>query len=293
MRVTETIRFELVNRRLSSLRSKYQEASLQATTGQRVNAPSDDPVAAAEAARLRAQLSQTTGNQRTIDLVKGDVEIGEAALAQAGDVLQRARELAMAGANGANGDSQRQALATEASQLVSQMIEIANVKGSQGYLFSGTRTDSATLDTDGNFQGNDAAHLVQTGTGEPIDVHISGARAFTASAGGIDVIQTLRDLAAGLTTNNASSIQASLESLQTAHDQVTGERSHAGLVLNRLELSESMASQTDLDLQKRSADVVGIQETEAFSRLTQLQTAITNSVAVGKQVLDQNNNPLF
>lgn len=292
MRVTETLRFDLVSRRLSTLRSKYQQTALEATTGQRVNAPSDDPVAAAEAARVRASLAQAQGNQRTVDLVKGDVEMSEGALEQAGNLFQRAREIAMSGANGANGPDQRQALAIEANQLVSQFIEIINAKGSQGYLFAGTRWNVAAFDTDGTFQGNDGQHLVQTGAGEPIPVNVSGAQAFTAS-GGRDVIEDLRDLVQSLRDNDIDGVRATLDGLQLSHDQIARERSHAGLILNRLQLSESILSQADLDLSRRETDVVSADPTVTFSRLTQLEGAINNSVTVGKRLLDVGNIQRF
>ncbi|HEY5958119.1 MAG TPA: flagellar hook-associated protein FlgL [Polyangiaceae bacterium] len=292
MRVTETLRFDLVSRRLSTLRSKYQQTALESTTGQRVNAPSDDPVAAAEAARVRAGLAQSQANTRSIDLVKGDVEMAEAALDQAGNVFQRAREIAMAGANGANGSDQRQALAIEANQLVSQVIEIANAKGSQGYLFAGTRWDAPAFDSTGAFVGNDQQHLVQTGAGEPIAVNVSGSQAFT-SAGGIDVIQELRNLAEGLKSEDMDAIRSTLDGLQTAHEQVQRERSHAGLILNRIQLSETILNQTDLDLSRRETDVVTADPTETFSRLSQLEGAINNSVTVGKRLLDIGNIQRF
>jgi len=292
MRVTETLRFDLVSRRLSDLRSKYQDTALQATTGQRVNAPSDDPVATAEASRVRSSLAKAQGNERTITLVKGDVEMAEASLAQAGDVLQRAREIAMAGANGANGADQREALAIEAEQLVSQFIEISNAKGSQGYLFAGTQWDQAAFDANGNFQGNDQQHLVDTGAGEPIAVNVSGAQAFTA-AGGREIVQDLRALVDGLKNNSTDAVRNTLDGLQLSHDQVARERSHAGLVLNRLELSQSILSQTDLDLSRRETDVVSADPTATFSRLSQLEGAINNSVTVGRRLLDIGNIQRF
>ncbi len=292
MRVTETLRFDLVSRRLSGLRAKYQQTALEATTGQRVNAPSDDPVATAEATRVRASLAQAQGNERTINLVKGDVEMAEAALAQAGDILQRMREIAMAGNNGANGPNQRHALAIEAEQLVSQFIEIANAKGSQGYLFAGTNWDSAAFSAAGEFQGNDGQHLVQTGAGEPIAVNVSGAQAFTAS-GGRDVIQDLRNVVSNLQANDSAAVLATLDGLQASHDQVLRERSHAGLILNRLELSNTILQQTDLDLSRRETDVVTADPTATFSRLSQLEGAINNSVTVGKRLLEIGNIQRF
>jgi flagellar hook-associated protein 3 FlgL len=217
-------------------------------------------------------------------LVKGDAEMAEASLAEAGNVFQRALELATAGANGANSGEQRDALAIEAQQLVSQMIQLANTKGSQGYLFSGTKTDTAAFDASGGFQGNDASHVIQTGTGTSTVANVSGAQAFTA-AGGRDVIQDLQDLATALSTNDDVTIRSSLDTLKTSHDQIARERSHAGLLINRLDLSSTILNDGNVNLTKHQTETVGTKPEEVYSRLVQLQNSIDESVTVSKRLL--------
>ncbi len=292
MRVTESLRFDIVSRQTARLRSQHAEASMQAVSGQRINAPSDDPVAAAEAARLRASKAQTSSYQKTVAIVRGDAEMAEASLEQAGNVLQRARELAMAGANGANGPEQIAAFASEASQLVTQMVEIANAKGSQGYLFAGTRTDTAAFDVNGVFQGNDESHTVQTGAGTPITVNVSGERAFTAT-GGTDVISTLKNLFTALSANDQTAIRTTLTGIDDSHKQILRERSQAGLILNRLDLSDTILSQTEIDIARRDSDVTSADTPEVFSRLTRLEGAIDTAVTVGKRLLDIGNLQRF
>lgn len=284
MRVTEQIQYSLVGRRLATLHSEYQTTATQASTGQRINAPSDDPVAAAQASRVRSSISDNRSFQRTVDMVRPDVEMSESCLAEASEVFQRAQEIAMAGANGATGSAERTALATEARQLVQQLTQIANTKGSQGYLFSGTRIDTQPFDEDGNFTGNDAEHRVQTGAGDAIAVNISGARAFTAT-GGRDTFQDLKDLANALETNDLDGIQASLDTLKVSGEQINRERSYAGLVINRLDLSESILSLNEVSLAEWETDAISAPTEDTYSRLVQLEGSITSSVEVGKRML--------
>jgi len=285
MRVTELGRFDLISQRLSNLRSQHQDAAKQATTGQRINAPSDDPTAAAEAARLRAGISQARSSQRTIDLVKGDVQMAESSLAEAGDVMQRALEIAMLGGNEANGTDQRKSLSIEAGELVSQLVEIGNTKGSQGYLFSGTALDQPAFAADGTFQGNDAEHQVDTGAGTPLAVNVSGARAFTA-VGGTDAVAALQALTAALATDDPAAVRSSLGNLQAAHKQIVQERSHAGLIINRIELGENILTDAHVLLTDRDRQVTGAKADEVYSKLVQLEGAINDSVTVGKRLLD-------
>lgn len=284
MRVTESIRYDLINRRLSGLQSSYVEAANQATTGQRVNAPSEDPVAAAEASRIRSGLSAVEARQRNLGMVQGDVESAESTLSQIGEVLQRVGELAMTGSNDTYSADDRKALSLEVSELTKQVISLANTQGSRGYLFSGTLTSTATLDDSGQFQANDAEQLLDVGVGEPMAINVSGARAFTA-AGGRDLIGTLRDLSSALEGNDSTAVRGMLDDVQASHDQVQRERSRAGMLLNRLEMSSTILEQTQLSLKKRKSAVVDADMATTLSRFTQLESAVSNSIAVGKQLL--------
>jgi len=285
MRITETMRFDTVSGQLGRLSDKYMATAKEASTGKRINAPSDDPVAAAEAARLRANLSSTEGYRKAITLVRGDAQTAEASLDSAGQVLQRAMELAMSAANGSTGPDEQRTLATEANQLVVQMIEIGNTKGAQGFLFGGSKLDGAAFDTDGTFLGDDVDHIVEIGPGQTAAVNVSGARAFT-SAGGRNVMDDLKTLAEALTNSDITNIRASLDNLQSSHDQVLQERAHAGLVLNRLDLSDALLEQGETNIQSRASVVTSADAGQTYSQLTQLQSSIQQAVTVGKQLLD-------
>lgn len=284
MRVTDSIRYDLINRRLSSLQSSYLEAANQATTGQRVNNPSEDPAAAAEASRIRSGLSKVEAQRGNLEMVQGDIESAESTLSQVGDILQRVGELAMTGSNDTYSADDRKALSFEVNELTKQVISLANTQGSRGYLFSGTLTDTATLDSTGQFQANDAEQLLDLGVGEPVGVNVSGARAFTA-AGGRDIVATLRALSSSLETNDSDGVRAMLGGIQESHDQIQRERSRAGMLINRLEMSSTVLEQTQLNLQKRKSTIVDADMATTLSRFTQLESAISNSIAVGKQLL--------
>lgn len=292
MRVTESIRYSQINRRLASLRSKYEETVVQGTTGRRVNKPSDDPVAAADAIRTESALNQNEGFKRSVDLVRGDAAMAEGSLAEVGNVFQRALELAMQGANGANNADQRGSLALEAQQLVTQAIELANTKGSQGFLFSGTSTDTPAFSATGVFQGNDATHVIQTGAGTTTIANVSGVQAFTA-AGGRNVIDDLQTLATALANNDLATITGSLDTLQASHDQVTRERSQAGLLINRLDLSATVLEDGNVALNKHQTDNIGADTVDVYTRLNQLEQSLNESIAVSKRMMELTNISRF
>jgi len=285
MRITEGMRYAEVLRNLTRLQSDHADAAREATTGVRIDRPSKDPAGAAELARLRASLSANSKHKEAIGLVRGDAELGESALAQANDLLGRARELAMSGANGTLDADQRAAMALEVRGLKEELIRVANTKGTKGYIFAGSITSQKAFDATGNFLGDDVQQSVDIGSGSPIQAGASGARAFTA-AGGRDVFADLDALALALDSNNAANVSATLDGLESSQKQLGNERSRLGLLLGRLDTSTAVLEQLELDGARRQEQVGAADPFEAYSRMNSLSGALERSVAVSKQIFD-------
>ena len=285
MRVTEGMRYTEVARNLARLQSDHADASRQAMTGLRVDKPSKDPSAAAELARLRASLSSNAAHKEAIGLVRGDAELAESTLAQSSDLLTRAREIAMTGANGSLSADDRAVMANEVRGLKDELVRLANTRGTKGSIFAGTQTAGPAFSPSGTFQGDDVLQSVDIGSSGPVQVGASGARAFTA-AGGRDVFADLDALTTALQTNDASAVAASLDSIEASQTQVTNERARVGLLVGRLDTSAAVLEQLELDTGRRQEAVGAADPIEAYSRLSSLSGAIERSVAVSRQILE-------
>ena len=286
MRVTEQMRYDSVTSNLSQLSSRQAKAAQEAQTGVRVNLPSDDPIAAAQLARLSASQSQVAARRSTINAVRGDAELAESSLQQASDLMASAKELAMQGGNGSLGANERATLAAQVKDIRDQLIGIANTKGSAGYLFGGSATETKPFSTNGAFNGNDDAHVVDIGNSTPSAVNASGAKAFTAAAGGRDVFGDLDALYNALSSNDPTAIATSLDGIDQSRTQITNSQAAIGITLNKLDASDSVQSALDLQNSKSMADVGAADPAKAYSTLMQLNNALQQSVSVSKSILD-------
>lgn len=286
MRVTEQMRYDGATNNLASLASRHAKAAQEAQTGLRVNLPSDDPIAAAELARLSASQSQVAARRSTINSVRGDAELSESSLQSASDLLATAKELATQGANGSLGASERASLALQVKDLRDQLVSVANTQGSTGYLFGGSATSTKPFSDTGVFNGNDEAHVVDIGNSTPTTVNASGSRAFTAAAGGRDVFADLDALYTALSTNDQAGVAATLDTLDASRAQITNAQASVGITLNKLDASESVLSAVDLMNEKRATDVGSVDAAKAYSTLTQLNNSLQQAVSVTKQILD-------
>ena len=285
MRVTDGMKYREVQRNLSRLQSENAEASRQASTGLRIGNPSDDPIGAAELARLSAALDNASAHRATIKAVHGDAELAESTLAQATELMTRAKEIALQGANDSLSADDRAALATEAKNLKTGLLQLANTRGSKGYLFAGSRTDTPAFDPNGLFQGDDVEHTVDVGSSTPTSVNASGARAFT-SAGGRDVFADLDALQNALASNDRAAIATSLDQVEASQKQITTERARNGLIVSKLDSTDSVLEQLGVDLGKREADVGAADPFDAYSRMTVLGQSLQRAVQVSRQMLD-------
>lgn len=95
------------------------------------------------------------------------VDTTESALADINESLQRVRELAVRGANGTNTKEDMAQIAKEVAQIKQHIIQIGNTNYAGRYIFSGFKTDTAPLNSDGSF--SDTGNFASNG-GYPVDL---------------------------------------------------------------------------------------------------------------------------
>jgi flagellar hook-associated protein 3 FlgL len=279
------MRYSEVLRNLSNLTSQHAEASREAATGIRVGKPSDDPIAAAELARLRASNSQTGSHLSTINTVRGDAELTEATLSEASDIFVRLRELTLQASNGDLSADDRAAVGEEVKGLKEALLSLGNTRGTRGYLFSGSAVSTKAFDATGAFQGNADPHQVAIGNSTPTNVSTSGADAFVV-AGGRNVFADLDSLSTALAANDESGIRASLDAIDASHEQLVNARARSGLVLSKLDASESVLSSLDTEQTRRAQEAGAADPFESYSRVTVLGQSLERAIAVSRQILD-------
>jgi flagellar hook-associated protein 3 FlgL len=120
------------------------ETQAQIASGKRINAPSDDPVGAADATGTRSALSQFDQFKSNQDRASYLLNLAESTLGSFVDSAQSIKEKLIAAGNGAYSNAERRAIATDLQGILAQMVGLANSSdGAGGYLFAGSREASA------------------------------------------------------------------------------------------------------------------------------------------------------
>lgn len=115
----------------------------QLSTGQRVNRLSDDPVAAARIQELDRAVAQQSGYVDNIGRAQQRLAIEESALAAAGNVIRRVRELAVQGSSDTTGAEGRRLIAVELRQRFDELKALGNSQNGEGeFIFAGAQSQS-------------------------------------------------------------------------------------------------------------------------------------------------------
>lgn len=145
MRITNNMIIDRMINTLNQNMEKMDTLQNQLSTGKKISMPSDDPIVAAKALKLRTDVSEIGQFQKNAEDARSWADITESTLGSVGDVLQRARELAVQASNGTNGSTDDKAIAQEASQLYQELIKLSNTNFAGRYIFSGYKTDQTLV----------------------------------------------------------------------------------------------------------------------------------------------------
>ncbi len=294
MRVTERQLHTLSLRAVTNSRNGLTEAQNTAMTGVRVETPSDDPAAAARAQVLRSLQSEQAGYERNISFGRLRLESAEQSLAEAGSLLTRVKELAIGMANETLDASQRQLGANEIGALRANMIELANTKQGDEFVFAHVNTRQAPVDPAGNFTYDvnlyDQVRDAEIGANARGEIGSSGSHAFAqraADPSSVDVFAMLDTLQAAMNANDPDAIRAQIDDIEQAHAQVVAERARVGTRMSRLDSAREAASGANQLYRRLEAELIDADAAEAFSELNLAETSFQAAITVAGRVFGQ------
>ena len=290
IRVTQGL---VVDRTLNNLNAQFRRVLAlqdQLSSGQRVNRPSDDPLDARRAINLRTLITQNEQYLGNITDASPQLVETAATLRRSVDALQRARQLAISGANETLNQDQRNSIALEVDQLLENIADAANHQTNGKYIYGGTRTLSAPFEftrvgdeiTAVTYAGNNERSQVEIANGVRVSVNITGSQAFQ---NGTDVFQTLIDLREDLRAGDTAAIGASLDNIDAAVDQILQSEARVGSVQNRLDSVTANTEDFIIQLQKSLSDKIDADFADTIVNLNAEQNALNAALNAAARVL--------
>lgn len=286
MRISTASAFDNTVANLQRRQEALSEAQVQLTSGKRLQRPSDDPAGAATVERALAAATRAESQQRALDAARNSMAQSESALGEAGNIMQQARELMVAGGNGSYSDVERKTVADNLRSLRNDLLAVANRSDGAGrYLFGGQGSDGQPmLDGPGGVTFSGIAGGMQAATGESMPMSLDGRSVWLqapdpANPGTtLSVFDALDKAINELGTTGrtplqvAATVSAGLAGVDASMANLSSWRSAAGEALNRADNIGARLSQAKLDAQGQRSDAEDLDMVAAVSDVQAKQT---------------------
>jgi flagellar hook-associated protein 3 FlgL len=271
------------------------DTQLQLSSGRKINKPSDDPVGITYSLRYRAELSSNEQYTKNVDSALSWLDYNDTVLGQAGDVVQRIRELTVQASTGSNPQSALNSINEEMMQLKEQLVDIANSTLNGKYIFNGeqytTKPYDFTKSADGTY---DVSKSITTDTGQiqfivgedvRMPISTTGNDVFGNTADSDNLFAIINQLSSALKSGDFSGISAQLGLIDTRMEKILTARSEIGAKTNRVELMQERLSDLNVnltDLQAKTEDA----DYEGLIMNSKIQENIYNaSLSVGAKII--------
>ncbi|MDR3349185.1 MAG: flagellar hook-associated protein FlgL [Acidaminococcales bacterium] len=258
--------------------NKLQE---QMASGKTLNRASDDPIRISRSLRFHSALAQ---NDKYVSNY-GDAETwmknSDDALQTMGSVLIRVKELVVQAANDTNTEDERKSIGTEINKLVDTLVDAANSKVGDRYLFGGQsdRSQPYTRNPDGTVSFAGDNHFIsmrlQAGGVSPVQdsINVTCAEAFGADC---EMFNKINEIAQALTSNETPDGRpmgqwlsyVALADVDTNHERLLQADASLGARMNSYEMLGNMLLDRDTNI---NIDISNNEDTDYAKAISEYQ----------------------
>jgi flagellar hook-associated protein 3 FlgL len=269
-------------------REMLSELQLDIATTKKVRRPSDDPAAVVQVEKYNTMISRNNQYKKNITQITGFLDSSTTALDQIGDILQEAKQLAIQGASESTSPEARQSIASHVDQLIDSAVGLANSRYGDRFVFAGTLTVGTEPFTRAGdvitYNGNEKDITGQIGHKTNVIYNKTGTEVFDP-AGGTDVFSELINLKQGLGSNDTDAIQSTIATIDSAFDQVTEKSTDLGVLRGRLNLTEQIIENDNLNFADFISKIQDTDVVEALVNTNILENAVTTGLKTMSQTL--------
>ena len=288
-RVSDAQTFNFLTARTGRFQTDILTLQEQIASGKRVVSPDQDPLGAAEVVRANANLAALAEQTRSTGFGSDALGAQDDALAEAGDILVRAQEIATQQASSLLSPSERAAAQEEVHGLLQGLTAVANSEHAGRRLFGGLALDAPAPFADPDAPGYTAATAytgstfefeVKVGNGSTDRVRIStqGDQVFGTA------LQALESLETALATNG--NVAGTLDQLEQGRSILGAERASVGArqaqLLDRTQTVSGLVEREEETRAKvQDADLAVV-----ITQLAQTQVALQATLAAAARLAD-------
>jgi flagellar hook-associated protein 3 FlgL len=277
--------------------AKLSRTQEELASGKRLLNPSDDPVAAAQIQNVRSELSRIETLQANIAAASSELAMVEDSVTNIEDILMRAKELAVRGANATLSVEDKAIVATEIDSLREQLFAAANTKATNGdYIYGGYAVAQIPYSDTGisaTYEGDGGVRAINIAPGLTVSTRFAGEDVFgqaSAVSGQLNTFEALAVLSAGLRGNSSGAvtlltsnggavtpseaINTAMDALDINLENVRSVRTQLGVRMNRVDDQLSLNDNFNVRLQETLSGLEDLDYTKAITDMNLQMVAL-------------------
>lgn len=293
LRITQGMMHSQLTRNINKNLNTMSGIQQQSSSGLKLNKASDDPVGITYSLRYRSELAANEQFQKNTDQALSWLDFTDSVISQAGDVMQRVKELATKAANGTNPQEALDAVQSELAELKKQLVDIANSKMNGKYIFNGENFNKIPYDTsdplfDAKTVATDTGQVnYALGTNVTVGISLTGNQVFGDPNSTNNVFAVLDRITTALTNGNYSGVTAEIKNIENSYDTMLNGRAQIGAKTNRVELMQARLVDFNLSLTDMQSKVEDADLEQVLIDSTTSQTIYEASLSVGAKVISR------
>lgn len=177
-RVSENSSRFALNYSMGKAKSKLEDLQMKGSTLKRMARPSDDPVGNVDLLATRSKMVDNTQFLRNISFANSNLHFTETSLDELTEIMNKAKELALAQSSDFYNGDVRKGVANEVKQLRQQALSISNRRMGNRYIFGGHKTLSKPFEDNGDYNGDKNHTFVEISRDFFIPINLSGEEVF-------------------------------------------------------------------------------------------------------------------
>jgi len=299
MRISTNQYFTLNTSRMNNQQAELTRTQGQLATGQRVEKPSDDPLAMATALGAKAGVNKIEAYQSNLTYLDNQLGQMDDALGAASEVMIGIKESMIQAGSSVLSSSDRAIIVQELKGRMEELRGIANRTGPNGdYLLAGTNSATEPYPAGGTGEflsmtpANGAAvkgRSIEVSNGRQIDLNITGYQAFTDPNTSESAFQILDKAITALSDPGypnavvnppqtlAQEFGATGGQLDDVFNQLQLARTKVGVRMRESETIQQINSSASAELERVAGEAVGLDYAKAISDLSQGQLKLQAS----------------
>jgi flagellar hook-associated protein 3 FlgL len=227
---------ENIKANLAKQSAQLMETQTKLSTGKRINKPSDDPTGIGKVLNYRTTQQTISQYRRNITDASTRIQFTEDVLGQINDFVDQAKNIASntVGADGAD-------MAQEVDNIQKQVLDLANSKYNNKYIFSGNRSDTPPFDSTSpyTYNGDNGSQQVIVGQGISVQIKTDGSQMFID--GSDNLFQVLDNLKTALSTDpvDSAAVKSAVDPLNRISQRLEQAQSNMATTYQSLENTDN------------------------------------------------------